>query len=219
MDNYHIDRTSPGFTLIIGKPNSGKTFLLKYLLMLDHESYNKLPIKYGLIFTTTKFNKHYETIFPSDFIHSSYNPDALQGLLDIQSETAAQNPAVVIFDDCLDMKGFTSQLFLNLTTTYRHYNITVYLITQYVYRVPPTVRECASRVAIFRTTTERSLKACYESFGGFFSKYDDFRKFVIEKTGDYSFIWYIANSSAEQIDQVYKVLKCPQKIPDFNFIY
>jgi hypothetical protein len=214
-----LEKINPGFNLIVGKPMSGKSFLLKYLLMTDHPDYNKAPIKYGIVFTTTKFNRFWESHFPSEYIHQKYDPAALTALLEIQADTGAAHRAVVIFDDCLDQKAFASQLFTNLTTTYRHYNIDLYLVTQYLYKVPPTVRECASRVAIFRTTTERSLSACFESFGAFFNNFNEFKRFIVANTGDYQFVWYIANSSAEQVDQIYKVLKCPESVPDFRFIF
>lgn len=215
----NIDKVSPGFHLIVGKPASGKSFLLKYLLMLDHRDYNPDPIKYGIVFTTTKFNHFWENVFPAAYIHQKYSAEVLQGLLDIQSETGAKSRAVVIFDDCLDARAFASQLFTNLATTFRHYRIDVYLVTQYLYKVPPTVRECSTRVAIFRTTTDRSLGACFESFGAFFKTATEFKKFIIENTGDYSFVWYIANSSAETIAEVYKILKCPENVPEIKFEY
>jgi hypothetical protein len=138
--------------------------------------------------------------------------------MDIQSEYP-ENRAAVIFDDCLDQKAFASQLFLDLTTQYRHYNISLFICTQYGFRIPPVVRECASRVGIFRLTTERSLKAAYESFGAFFKTYDEFRSYVIDETGDYKFVWYIANSSAENRDEVYHTAKAPPELPDVRFEY
>lgn len=213
-----IDRVTPGFTILVGKPASGKSYLLSYLLALDHPHYNDNPILYAVVFTTTKFNRQWSEIFPEDYVHAGYNPGALQAMLDIQSENS-RNRAAVIFDDCLDQKGFASQLFLNLTTTYRHYNLDVYISTQYLYRVPTTVRECATRVALFRTTTERSLKACYESFGAFFKTFDEFRKFLIEHTSDHAFIWYIANSSEEDRDKIYLPMKAPDKLPTIKFEY
>jgi hypothetical protein len=215
-----IDRVTPGFTIIVGKPASGKTHLLKYLLSLDHPDYNANPLRYGVVFTTTKFNRFWEEIVPSKYIHSKYNADVLRGLMDIQAAGAnRQNRAFVIFDDCLDQKAFASQLFADLSTTFRHFNLDVYIVTQYIYRVPPVVRECATRAALFRTTTERSISACFESFGAFFEKSADFRKFMIEHSGDYSFIWYIANSSKEKAADVYIPMKCPENIESLRFDY
>lgn len=215
--NQSLDRVTPGFTIVVGKPASGKTFMLRYLLMLDHPDYSAAPIKYGIVFTTTKFNRSYETIMPAEYVHSAYNPEALQALLDIQAQTEGRHRAFVIFDDCLDQKAFASQLFLNLATTFRHYSIDIYILTQYIYRVPPTTRECATRVAMFRTTTERSIMACYESFGTYFENFKAFKEYIINNTGGHQFVWYIANSSAETVDQVYHPCVCPSTLPDYRF--
>ena len=219
-DANPLQSQPPTFALIAGKPGSGKTSLLKYLLMLDHEDFNSAdPIRYAVVFTTTKFNRYYEKIFPADYIHQRYEPAALQAIMDIQAATGAAHRAAVIFDDCLDQRAFASQLFTNLCTTFRHYRLDVYIVTQYLYKVPPTVRECATRVAVFRMTTERSLAALFESFGAFFSSLDEFRKWLMPRTGDYRFVWYIANSSAEDRAQIYKEMKCPESLPEFAFEY
>lgn len=213
-----IDLPTPSLTILVGKPGSGKSHLLNYLLTLGHPHYNKSPILYAIVFTTTKFNKQWSSIFPDDYVHPRYDPDILQGLIEIQQENS-HNRAAVIFDDCLDQRAFASQLFLDLCTTFRHLNIDLFISTQYIYKCPPVVRECASRVAMFRVTSERSLKACYESFGAFFKTYDEFRKYVIANTGDFKFIWYIANSSADNRDEVYINMKAPPTLPEIKFEY
>lgn len=213
-----IDIVRPAFTILLGKPASGKSHLLKYLLLLDHPDYNDDPIKYAIVFTNTKFNRAWTELFPADYVHPQYDPNVLQALMDIQAENS-QNRVAVVFDDCLDQKAFASQLFLNLATQYRHFNINLYISTQYLYRVPTFVRECASRVAIFRLTTERSLKAAFESFGAFFKTYDEFRRWIIANTGDYRFVYFIANSTAETREEVYITAKAPSDLPDVKFEY
>ena len=156
-----VDIVRPAFTILLGKPASGKSHLLKYLLLLDHLDDNDDPIQYAIVFTNTKFNHQWTELFPQEYVHPHYDPAVLQALMDIRAENS-HNRVAVIFDDCLDQKAFASQLFLNLSTQYRHFNINLFISTQYLYRIPPVVRECASRVAIFRLTTERSLKAAFE---------------------------------------------------------
>jgi hypothetical protein len=171
------------------------------------------------VFTTTKFNKSYESILPAEYIHSQYNPEALQSLLDIQKSTGRKHRAFVIFDDCLPQTAFKSQLFLDLCTTFRHYNLTVILSVQYLFKVPSVLRECTSRVAIFRNTTKRSVQGLFECFGGWFDNYKQFQKFVMDNTGDYKFIWYIANSSSDVRADVYQIKKCPARIPAVKYEY
>lgn len=213
-----IDRVKPGFTILIGKPNSGKSHLLKYLLTLDHPDYSDDPIRYGLIFTNTKFTGFWEQMFPRDFIHPKFDPTALEALMNIQSQNP-QNKCVVVFDDSLSQQGFASQLFLDLTTQYRHFGISIYISTQYIYKVNPTIRECSSYVAAFRLTTERSLKAAYDSFGSYFKNFDEFRKYVIDNTGNYQFIYYEANSSKDDRNEIYKIMRAPKDIPNVKFVY
>src|SRR5690349_17885967 len=112
-----LELSDQEFILVSGKPGSGKSWLLKYLLMTQHEDFSNNPIKYIVVFTTTKFNKSYESIIPSDYVHSEYRPEVLQSLLKVQSESVAKHRAAVIFDDCLPQAASSSQLFLNLCTT------------------------------------------------------------------------------------------------------
>jgi len=102
--------------LIAGKPGSRKSHLIKYLLMTQHSDYNLTPIRFIVVFTTTKFNRAYDSIMPADYVHSEYKPDILEELLKIQSVSGVQHQAAVIFDDCLPQAVFSSQLFLNLCT-------------------------------------------------------------------------------------------------------
>ena len=50
--------------------------------------------------------------------------------------------------------------------------------SQYPYKLPPVFRECASYCFIFKQTTKRSLAAIYESFGGYFDTYDQFKNYT-----------------------------------------
>lgn len=209
---------SPNFILVSGKPAAGKSHFIKYLLMTQSAQFSKNALKYGVVFTTTKFNRAYEEFIPSGYIHSAYKPEVLQSLLDIQAANPI-NRAFVIFDDCLPAAAFSSQLFTNLATTFRHYNLTVIISTQYIYKVPPTVREVATRVAMFKMTTKRSIAALFESFGGMWNSYQEFAAQMQKSTGDFKFIYYFANSSSENRDDVYKVMKAPVNVPEFQYEY
>ena len=165
-----MDIQYSAFVILVGKPNSGKSYLLSYLLLPNHKEYSTEPFHYIICFTTTKFNRAWTEILPEEYVHPKYDADVLQFILDIQSQNT-HIKAAIIFDDCLNDAAFKSQLFTNLVTTYRHYNLSVFISTQYLYKVTPTICECANRVALFRTKTDRSLRAAYESFGAYFKSY------------------------------------------------
>lgn len=80
--------------------------------------------------------------------------------MDIQKQNQ-DKPAFIIYDDCLPQKAFKSEIFTNLITQYRHYNITVIIATQYIYKVPPTLREGTTYTAIFLQSTRRSIQAIF----------------------------------------------------------
>ncbi len=52
--------------------------------------------------------------------------------------------------------------------------------TQWIYRVPPLLRECSSHVAIFQVQQKRSVQALYESFGYSFKDLQTFKDFVFQ---------------------------------------
>lgn len=206
--------------IVAGIPNMGKSNFIKYIMLQNHENYSKNPFRYGIVFTKTKFEGAYNFV-PAKFVHSKYDPDVLQNLMKIQEDSLAKHRAFVIFDDCLDAKCFSSQLFSDLITTYRHWNISVIIATQYIYRVPPTIRECCRYAVMFRMTTKRSIQALFESFGTFFNNYEEFRKYLLEKTQNYYFILMDRNSKSDKVADVYKCLKVPspEQIPEFAYSF
>ncbi len=84
--------------------------------------------------------------------------------------------AFLILDDLLSQKAFSSQTFINLSTQFRHFNISIIISTQYIYRLSPTFRESASHAVIFKQTTMRSITALYESYGSRFENDIRFRQ-------------------------------------------
>jgi len=146
-----------------------------------------------------------------------YNEEKRKNLMNIQKkiiEKGIQKQSYIVFENCLT-KEFNTQLFTDLITQHRHYNITIIMSTQYIYKINPTIRECSNYAIIFRQSTNRSLTALYESFGNHFNKFDDFKKFLIDNTSDHNFIFVDVNSSSENVDEIYLICKAPDKIPSF----
>jgi hypothetical protein len=49
-----------------------------------------------------------------------------------------------------------------------------------------------------------------------FDSYVDFKKYLLENTGDHQFVWYDARNGSATIEGRYSVMKCPEKIPKFK---
>jgi hypothetical protein len=204
----------PSVIILAGKPQSGKSYLIKYF-MYEHRK----VFDYGIVLTKTKFNDGYNYI-PSNYIHPDYDDTKIKSLMKIQADLhhkGVKKNAFIILDDCLTSET-NSQTFTDLITQHRHYNITVIISTQYIYKINPTIRECTNYAIIFRPSTDRSIKALFESYGSHFNKLDDFKKYVIENTGEYQFVFVDVNSQSDEIGKIYRVLKAPSKIPYFKLI-
>jgi len=219
MMTGEIPLNKPFFLIIAGKPGSGKSHLIKFIMMINHPNYSNDPFEYGIVFTKTKFNGNYDDYIPDKLVHCMYNEQILANLLKMQADTQGAHRAFLILDDCLEERAFRSQLFTDLCTQFRHYNISFILSTQYIYKVPPTLRECSTGAIMFRQTTDASMDALWRSFGQWFGKCQDFKQYLLENTGDHKFIFFQPETSHEEtIDEVYKVMKSPANIPRFMYL-
>ncbi len=220
--SFILPTEKSSFLVIAARPASGKSHLIKYLLLLNHPDYTHTPFAYGIVFTNTAFNKDYESFIPAEFIHSQYDPVILENLMKIQENqinSTGQAPrAFVIFDDMLNLKMIGSQLFLNLSTQYRHFNITVILSSQYIYRVSTVARECATAAVLFKQTTKRSIEALFESYGGGFDSLKEFSAYL-NKLEKYQFVSYDPNNASIEKNELYPISRCPANIPPFKFEY
>ena len=181
----------PNISLICAPPNSGKTYLVKYLL---NQLYNKKKIYFGVVFCSSSFNTENFDYIPDKYLYSRYDENIILNLMNIQQEQINLNgkenskTAFIVFDDMLGLINFKSQLIIELFTKYRHYNIQILLTTQYIYAIPPLLRECSTFCFVFHITSYRSIKAMYECFFGDFETFNECKKFIFDNTGDYNFI-------------------------------
>jgi GTPase SAR1 family protein len=213
-----FNNTIPNISLIIAPPNCGKTYLVKYLLT---DLYINKKIKYGVVFCSTNFNTNNFDYIPEKYIYSSYQDDIITNLIDIQINQIKENkkaePCFIVFDDMIGMINFQSKTLTELFTKYRHYNITVLLTTQYIYKIPPLIRECSTFIFLFFVTSRRSLKAAFECFFCHFDNIEQCKKFIINNTGDNKFI-FIKSQEYDQKKR-YFVSKAPSKIKKITFNY
>jgi hypothetical protein len=125
--------------------------------------------------------------------------------------------AFVIFDDCLDDPGeFKSAALKKLSTQCRHYHITLIMSTQYPNCLPSRLRANCMSVFIFYSDNKNTLESLYNSYGQVFETYNDFKSFVLSKTGDYKFIYFNKMKTSEGGINDYKVMRCPPTIPRFH---
>lgn len=208
----------PFSMLIIGSTGSGKSYFLKYLIL---DLVKKKEINYIVVFTSTK-HQGFEYI-PSSFIHANYSDRKLRKILKQQKteiEKGKQMKCLLVFDDILGSVNFNSKLFQKFITQFRHYNCSVAISTQYIAKIPTIVRENANYSVIFQQHIDRSFKAIYESyFMRLGLEYPKFKKWLNERTENYSFVFVDNKEKSKDISKIYKVLRAPSSLPDIRLVY
>ena len=171
----------PGLFLIIAPPGSGKSTLVKFDL------FNGALLKtydYAIVFTCTPYDYSF---IPRKFIFTMFNESNIARILKYQKENIHLR-LLLIFDDMIGEAQFNTRLMNILVTQYRHYNVGLIITTQYVNKIPPTIRESCSKAFILKLQTENAYKVCFESFGCMFGKISTFKNYVEHNTRDHNFI-------------------------------
>lgn len=199
-------KTKCPVVLLSAKQHCGKSVFIKYVLCT---MFMEQRIKYGIVFCPTAFTGSYDFI-PSQYVYNSYDINIVKRLMGIQVQQKKQNgyiePAFIVFDDCIGSMDFNSNLINKLITSNRHYNLTIFLATQYLFKIPPLIRDCVSYFICFRQKTTKSVKAIYETYMQDIGDYRKCYKFIEKNTKDY---YCIIVDNDEDDKKKYKVTKAP----------
>lgn len=198
--------------LFIGKSKQGKTHLLKSLLlnMCDEGKF-----QFGIVFTTTRFNKSFDFMTNQKLVIPRYDENILKQYLRKVRELPNKPSNFIIFDDILGDLDIQSAFVKNFISTFRHYNCTVFLSTQYAYAVSPLWREQCDICFIFRQKTGRSLQAVYEAFGSLFGQYKEFTDMLARITSE-KYRCLVFDGDATNEDEKYSTYIADKEIPDIN---
>jgi len=228
-DNFINNIIKPPCLIVVaGKSKRGKSYLIKYMITML--CLNK-KFKFGLVFCKTKFNCGYDFIEDNKVIEG-YKEDILKNYLQALQKygeehplTAKQKayniktnipPSFIIFDDIIGQMDLNAGFMSEFITTYRHYNITLIIATQYLHKVPVLFREQADICVMFYQNTKKSIDACYENYGQEFDNAKKFKNFLIEKTSKpYHCLIYIEDG--DDINTKYMEYKAPSDYPDIIF--
>lgn len=204
------DLITPSIILLSASPGSGKSYMIKYLLKTLCA---KGRFELGLVFCQTVFNEGYDYL-PKKAV-SMYNENKLKKFILSQKKLIEEgNPrdAFLILDDCIGAIKWNSDLWTHIITTFRHYRITIFISTQYVYKIPPVVRACAFYSFVYSPQEGRTINALWETFGMTMSK-QQFTDMLIQNTGNYYAI--LIDNKQNDASQRYKKIKAPQ-MSDFK---
>ena len=200
--------------VLIGKRDTGKSFLVKDLLYYHQD----IPI--GTVISGTEAaNSFYGSIFPSLFIHGEFNQNIISNFLKRQKlvenqmnkekshngETKIDPRGVLILDDCLYDNSWVKDVNVrSLFMNGRHYKIMFVITMQYALGIPPNLRTNIDYVFILRENYVSNRKRLYDHYAGMFSSFEVFCQVMDQCTENYECLVVNNNAKSNKLeDQVF----------------
>jgi hypothetical protein len=199
-------------TLLCAKRNSGKSRLLRYLVICEKEHFDKIFV----ISPTECVNAFYNCITSKDCIYDEYNDDWMMRLINKMTTVTAEKKnkkVLIILDDCIADTDFHHTKALKiLYARGRHINIAVILTTQYINSVSPFMRLNSDYIMIGQQNKKSIDIITDEYMAGCIERYS-FIKLFNESTKDYNFLVINNNSvkNNDDLNEIYGVIKTPEK--------
>lgn len=200
--------------VLIGKRDTGKSFLVRDLLFYQQE----IPIG-TVISGTEEGNGFYGKMVPRLFIHNEYNSAIIENILkrqrtvlnqvkkemEMYKRTSIDPRAFVILDDCLyDNTWSRDKLMRLLFMNGRHWKVMLVITMQYPLGIPPTLRTNIDYVFILRENYIANRKRIYENYAGMFPTFESFCQVMDQCTENYECLVINNNSKSNKLnDQVF----------------
>ena len=195
--------------VLIGKRNTGKSFLTKDLLYYHQD----LPAG-TVISPTENANRFYGDIIPPIFIHDEYEPKITNEFIKRQKnlkkrimagERDIDNRAFLIMDDCLyDNDWKKDKRIREIFMNGRHWGIFFILLMQYAIGISPNLRCNIDWVFLLRENSYQNRKKLYENYAGMFYNFEMFCQTMDACTENFGCLVIHNGSKSNKIeDQVY----------------
>lgn len=185
LKKFDMSKIGKGSVVIlIGKRNTGKSFLCKDLL------YHKRDIPIGTVISATEgSNQFYGKIMPSLFIHEEFNQEIVLNLvkrqdmivkkLNNQMDTIGKSTidpwAYLILDDLMfDTSWIKDKLIRQLFMNGRHKRLLFVITMQFSLGIPPALRTNVDYIFILRENIISNRKRLYDHYAGMFPTFEIF---------------------------------------------
>jgi len=204
MSNFKTN----GTYIIVGKSETGKTTFLKALLS------SQLGRQFDLIvgFSKTKFNGSINYC-PPIYQFDDFNEDIIDKLMSWMQILVKYGIKIgVVLDDLIgDIRIHGNALFDKLATRSRHYNITLFIVSQYLLKISPTMRSNAKYVICTRMSREKEIKTLWEEYGSSMT-WNEFKDKFMDDTSNYG-VFVIDNSTSEV---KFQGMRCTSNVKPFR---
>lgn len=208
----------PCMALVSGPKASGKTHLISTLMYSLSKSKKIHHIR--VICPTAQYNNSY-SFLPPQHVITTYSEPVIEDYLKEQQDlitSGTVREAVLILDDCIGSTNFKTSMWERLATTCRHPHLTVIVVTQHIYRLPPCLRENADCAFILRTLSDKNVEGLYATVGEpFWDNEKTFKQFIQENTTDHKCLF--VNTRKQTFEDAITIFRPSSVIPKFTLKY
>jgi hypothetical protein len=215
-DRCEIDSRKSPMIVVIGKKDTGKSFLVKDILF---HTQNAFPI--GTVISGTEVaNEFFQHMVPSKLIHDKYKPDIVMNTIKRQlavkthrnadkhksgGNSHVDPRAFLILDDCLyDATWIREESTRYVFMNGRHIDLMTIITMQYPLGITPNLRTNVDFIFILRETMINNRKRIYDNYAGMFPTFEMFCQFMDQCTEDYNCLVICNGVSSNKLeDQVF----------------
>ena len=213
-DRCAMDSRKSPMIVIIGKKDTGKSFLVRDIL---HHTQECFPI--GTVISGTEVaNEFFQHMVPSKLIHDKYKPDIIMNVIRRQlglkqqrnhsrggAGSSVDPRTFLILDDCLyDATWIREESTRYVFMNGRHIDLTTMITMQYPLGITPNLRTNVDFVFILRENILGNRKRIYENYAGMFPTFEMFCQFMDQCTENYECIVICNSSPSNKLeDQVF----------------
>jgi hypothetical protein len=177
----------PFILTIFGKPGEGKSALAQYVV---YEKFQQKAVDYVMVISNSSYNDDWKWL-PSKAIKKHWTKELATTIQNFQMKSN-RGHLLIVLEDPVGSFPWDDKQVLQMVITHRHLNISWIINIQYVNKIPPIYRECATYSAIFKQQTERAKEALFQSYGGDFGTKKNFYDVLQRSTGNFYFLFFEA---------------------------
>ena len=202
-----------GLFLLLGKTHSGKSMILKYIMYQIHR---RRPFDFGISFSKTYFNGSCNFV-PKRHQYSEFKEDLVIKFMEIMKQYKQQGiekHAYLILDDMIGSVNLKTSIWDIIATQIRHYNISVFITSQYIKKLPPILRSNVNIIFATKIVKKSDLDCMFEEFGVGMDR-DTFKHMFEYNTQNYNVLVIDNTTTSNDPNMVYSRIKSPEHLPDF----